>query len=342
MRAVIFREHGGPENLYYTYVETPEPGPHEVLVQVKASSINHLDIWNLKGLPGVKIPLPHIPGCDIAGVVVAKGSKVHGVPFGKPVVVTPGLSCGKCEHCRSGWDSLCPQYRIVGFQADGGWAEYVKVPKESVIRVSSRLSFEEWAAVPLVFMTAWHMLVTRARLRKGERVLIHAAGSGVGSAAVQVAKLLGARVIATAGSDEKVRLAKTLGADEVINYRKKDFAAEVKRITRNVGADVVFEHTGPETFAGSLASLSKKGRLVTCGATSGPSVQIDLRTFFARQLTVMGSYMGGARELREVLSLVRNKKLRPVIDKVYAFREVRTAVRRMLDRANFGKIILTP
>lgn len=342
MRAVVFQEHGGAEQLEYTYVETPRPGPHEVLVKVKACALNRLDIWTLKGMPGIKIPMPHILGCDIAGVVVKTGSKVLGVPLHRPVVVAPGIRCGKCQFCKTGWDSLCPDYKILGFQVDGGYAEYAKVPAENIIPVSKQLSFEEWASIPLVFLTAWHMLVTRANLQRKEKVLIHAAGSGVGSAAIQIAKLLRAHVITTIGSDEKTKRAKTLGADEVINYQKKDFVEEIKRITQGQGVDVVFEHIGAATFSKSLACLAKKGRLVTCGVTSGALVSIDLRFLFVRQLFIAGCYMGGLHELKRVIRRVKRNKLRPVVDQVFPLREARSAHERMLAREHFGKIILVP
>lgn len=342
MRAVLFQNHGDLDQLEYTYVEVPHLGPGEVLVKVKACALNHLDLWTLMGMPGFKIPLPHILGCDIAGEVVKVGHKVRGVPRHRPVVVSPGIRCGRCEYCRMGWDSLCPDYKIMGFQVNGGYAEFVRVPQENIIPVSKRWGFEEWAAVPLVFMTAWHMLVTRAGLKKREKVLIHAAGSGVGSAAIQIAKLLRAHVITTVGSDEKIKPAKALGADEVINYRHKDFLAEVKKITHGRGVDVVLEHIGPETFARSLACLAKKGRLVTCGVTSGPVVNLDLRFLFVRQLLIAGCYMGGLYELKKVIRRVERGKLRPVVDKVFPLREARSALERMQARAHFGKIILVP
>ena len=342
MKAVFFKEHGGVEKLEYGYQPEPAPGPGEVLVRVRACALNHLDIWTRQGIPSVKISLPHILGCDISGEVAKLGHGVRGISMGKRVVIAPGLSCGRCHDCRTGWDSLCDDYKIMGFQVDGGYAEYVKAPARNLIPISKKWSFEEWAAVPLVFLTAWHMLVTRAALKKGETVLIHAAGSGVGSAAIQIAKYLGARVFTTVGSDEKIKRAKSLGADEVINYEKKDFSLEVKRLNRNRGVDVVFEHIGPATFAKSLAALHRKGRLVTCGVTSGPTVNLDLRFLFSRQLSVLGSYIGGLKEFRTVLRLVHKKKLRPVVDKVFPLKDAREAQLRMLERKHFGKIVLVP
>jgi len=341
MRAVYFKEHGGLEKLEYGQLPVPAPGAGEVLVRVKACALNHLDLWTRQGMPGVKIPFPHVLGCDMAGEVAGLGHGVRGVRIGKKVVIAPGISCGRCHACRTGWDSLCGEYQIMGFQVNGGYAEYVKAPARNVIPVSKRWTFEEWASVPLVFLTAWHMLVTRAGLKKGETVLVHAAGSGVGSAAIQIAKYLGAKVFTTVGSDEKVRRAKSLGADEVINYRKKNFALEVKHLTLNRGVDVVFEHIGPDTFQKSLASLAKKGRLVTCGVTSGPVVTLDVRFIFARQLSILGSYMGGIHELKKVIRLLEKRKLKPVVDKVFPLSQAGDAQARMLERQNFGKIVLT-
>jgi NADPH:quinone reductase-like Zn-dependent oxidoreductase len=265
---------------------------------------------------------------------------VKGTKEGARVVAAPGISCGTCKWCRLGWDPLCPAYQILGFQVDGGYAEYVKVPAKNLIPVSGKYSWEEWASCPLVFLTAWHMLVTRAQLKEGETALIHAAGSGVGIAAIQIAKDIGARVITTVGHDSKVESAKKLGADYVINYRKEDFAKSVHAITKQEGADVVLEHIGAETFTKSLASLAKKGRLVTCGATSGSAAQIDLRFLFVRQHSIMGCYMGSRAELNEAIDLLEEGRLKPVVDSAFPLEEAREAQKRMIDRKNFGKIVL--
>jgi len=342
MKAVIFRKHGTTSELEETYAPIPEIGKKDALVKVGACALNHLDLWVLGGMPGVKVSLPHILGCDIAGEVVEKGKKAHGVPLHKPVIVAPGISCGKCSYCKSGWDSLCPKYEIVGFQNNGGFAEYVKVPARNIIPVPGKLGVEYWAAVPLVFLTAWHILVTRASLQKKETVLIHAGGSGIGSAAIQIAKLLGARVITTVGSEEKVKRAKALGADLVINYKLKDFQTEVMRLTQSEGVDVIFEHIGGEVFTKSILCLKKKGRIVTCGATAGRTVSFDLRYLYTHQLSVMGSYMGGIQELHRIVRRIQDGRLRPVIDRIFPLREARQALNRMLSRENFGKIILKP
>lgn len=340
MKAVILKQHGDVDQLIYSDVPKPVIGQDEALVRVRACALNHLDIWTRQGMPGIKIPMPHILGCDIAGEVSEIKSSSSKIKTGSRVIVSPGISCGQCEFCKTGWDSLCDQYQIHGFQVPGGYAEFVKVPVRNLIPVSNRYSFEEWAACPLVFVTAWHMLVTRAGLTKGETVLIHAAGSGVGSAAIQLAKLRGATVITTIGNSSKEKKAKELGADHIINYKNKDFSQEVRSLTHGKGVEVVFEHIGTETFTKSLACLSKKGRLVTCGVTSGSNVQIDLRFLFVRQHTLMGSYMGGKSELEQAVVCLEAGKLKPVVDSVFPLEKARDAHKQMLDRKNFGKIIL--
>lgn len=342
MRAVIFKKHGGVADLEEAYVPIPDLAKNEVLVKVHACSLNHLDIWNLIGTPGLKVTLPHISGCDVAGEVVEKGKKVRGIPLDAPVIVAPGLSCGKCRYCEEGWDSLCARYQILGFQQNGGFAEYVKVPARNVIPVTKKLTLEEWAAVPLVFLTAWHMLVTRGELRRKESVLVHAAGSGIGSAAIQIAKLMRCRVITTVGGIEKIKPAKELNPDNIIDYNEKDFVAEVLKLTRSEGVDVVFEHIGGDTFAKSIQCLRKKGRILTCGVTTGRMADLDLRYLFMKQLSIRGSYMGGIPELKRIVRRMNDGRLRPVVDKIYPLREARQAFQRMIDRKNFGKIIVKP
>lgn len=344
MKAAIFREFGGAEKLVYTDVPVPQIGDDEALIRVKACSINHLDIWIRQGIPAYKLSLPHISGCDIAGTVEALGRDIDGggIKTGDRVIVAPGLSCFKCPNCLAGMDNLCESYRIIGAQVDGGYAEYARVPGINMIPMPEGISFEEAAAFPLTFLTAWHMLIGRARLAPGEDVLVIAAGSGIGVAAVQIARLAGARVIATAGTDEKLGAARALGADEAINHAREDVADRVKEITHGKGADVVFEHVGPATWDKSIASLAKNGRLITCGATTGPEVRIDLRYLFMRQQTLMGSVMGTRRELLQVTQLIGEKRLKPVIDSTYPLSETRQAQERMLNRQNFGKIILLP
>ncbi len=343
MKAVVFEEHGDLDKLQYKDVEAPKLANREVLVRVKASALNHLDIWTRQGMPGMSIPLPHILGCDIAGVVEELG---HGakqkLKVGDRVVVSPGQGCGQCDACYRGQDSFCDDYKIMGFQLEGGYAELAKAPERHVIPVSDRYSFEEWASVPLVFLTAWHMLMTRAQLKVGETVLIHAAGSGVGSAAIQIAKLAGARVLTTAGSKDKCKKAKALGADVAINYKEEDFHHVAQKENHGTGVDVVFEHIGPEVWEKSLASLRKGGRLVTCGATSGAKAEMNLRFLFTKHLLILGSYMGSRYELNTVLDLLEQGKLSPVVDSTFPLKEAAQAQQRMLDRKNFGKIVLKP
>ncbi len=342
MKAVVFHEHGGPERLIYKDVSPPEIGADEVLVRVKACALNHLDIWVREGIPAYKTRLPHISGCDIVGVVEDKGTAASGIATGERVLISPGLSCFRCEMCLAGQDNLCLNYTIIGAGPDGGYAEYVKAPTSSLITLPEALSFEQGAAYPLTFLTAWHMLITRAQIRAGQEVLVLAAGSGIGSAAIQIAKLAGARVLATAGTEEKLERARELGADEVIHSIKEDFAKRARDLTQGRGVDVVFEHVGPETWKGSIHSLAKGGTLVTCGATTGPEVKLDLRFLFSRQLALLGSMMGTRRELIEVTRLVGQGKLKPIIDRCYPLREAREAQERMLLRQHFGKILLLP
>ncbi|HEY6190212.1 MAG TPA: zinc-binding dehydrogenase [Pyrinomonadaceae bacterium] len=342
MRAVVFKEHGGPEVL--RYAEAPEPSikANEVLVEVRACALNHLDVWARGGLPGIEIPLPHILGNDIAGVVREVGPLVNWVKAGDEVMLQPGVSCGHCMECLSGRDNLCPEYDILGYRRDGGYAELVAAPGVNVIPKPQNLSWEEAAALPLVTVTAWHMLVARAQVQPGEDVLIHAAGSGVGSIGIQVARLRGARVIATAGSDEKLRKARELGADECINYTREDWPREVRRLTGKRGVDVVFEHTGSETWPGSIASLAKSGRLVTCGATSGYDARTDLRQVFYRHLSLLGSFMGSKAELLAAMKFIERGTIRAVVDRTLPLAEARRAHELMEDRAQFGKLVLVP
>jgi NADPH:quinone reductase-like Zn-dependent oxidoreductase len=340
MKAVVFRQHGGPEVLEYTAVPEPSIRADEVLIEVKACALNHLDVWTRGGLPGIKIPLPHILGSDIAGVVREVGALATWVHPGDEVMVQPGVSCGHCVECLHGRDNFCRDYDMLGYRRAGGYAELVAVPAVNVIPKPQRLSWEEAAALPLVTVTAWHMLVTRAQVQPGEDVLVHAAGSGVGSIGIQVAKLRGARVIATAGADDKLAKAKELGADEVINYRNEDWPKEVRRLTDRRGVDVVFEHTGAATWAGSIASMKNNGRLVTCGATSGYDAQTDIRQIFYRHLTILGSFMGTKAELLEAMKFVERGLIRAVVDQSMPLSEARRAHELMEDRAQFGKLVL--
>ena len=341
MKAVVFHQHGGPEQLRFEEVEPPRIQPDEVLVRVKACALNHLDIWIRQGIPAYQIPLPHISGCDVAGVVEQVGTAVAGVALGDRVLVSPGLSCWRCKYCLAGRDNLCLTYKILGAHVNGGYAELVKVPGLNVLPMPVALTFEQAAAFPLVSVTAWHMLFTLAGLRPGEDVLVMGAGSGVGSIAIQMAKLAGARVLTTVGSDEKIPKAKALGANEVINHAKEQVMKQVKALTDGRGVDVVVEHIGPEVWDQCFLALAKGGRLVTCGATTGGEVKLDLRYLFSRQLTVKGSYMGTRAELLEVASLIGQVKLKPVVDRVLPLQEARAAQELLLSRKVFGKVVLT-
>lgn len=340
VNAIVIREHGGPGVLRYEELPDPVPGPGEVLVRVRACALNHLDLWTRRGLPGRSVAFPHVLGNDVAGEVVAVGSPLEGVAAGARVMLSPGTSCGRCRMCLAGEDSSCRSYRILGYQLHGGYAELVRCPAANVIALPERIGFEQAAAFPLVFLTAWRMLVTRARVRPGEDVLVWGAGSGVGTAAVQVAKLLGARVIATAGSDDKLARAHELGADATINHRAADVVAEVKRLTDKKGADVVVEHVGQASWERSILALAQRGRLVTCGATTGPQATTDLRFLFSRQLSILGSYMGSKAELLDAAGFFFAGRLRSVVDSVLPLREARAAHERMEASAHFGKIVL--
>jgi len=318
----------------------PQMQANEVLVEVKACALNHLDIFARNGLPGIEIPLPHIPGNDIAGVVKDVGSLVPWIKAGDEVMIQPGVSCGHCDACLSGRDNLCREYDIIGYRRDGGYAQFVAVPGVNVFPKPSNLTWEQAAALPLVTVTAWHMLVTRANVQPGEDVLVHAAGSGVGSLAIQIAKLRGARVIATASSDEKLAKARSLGADETVNYSTEEWPKEVRRLTSRRGVDVVVEHTGSATWPGSISSLKNSGRLVTCGATSGYDARTDLRQVFYRHLTILGSFMGSKAELLAAMKFVGEGKIQAVVDRVLPLSEARVAHELLESRGQFGKVVL--
>jgi NADPH:quinone reductase-like Zn-dependent oxidoreductase len=340
MKAIVFERHGPPDVLKFIDVAQPAIKPNEVLVRVKACALNHLDLWVRQGLPGVSFPLPHIPGSDVAGEIAQVGSDVTTVRVGQKVVLAPGVSCGKCPACVSGIDNRCRQFTNLGYMIDGGCAEFVRVPEVNCLPYPENLSFEEAAAVPLVFQTAWHMLVGRADLQPGEDVLILGAGSGVGTAAIQIAKFFGARVIATAGTDEKLEKAKQLGAEHLINHKSQKIRDEVRRITNKRGVDVVFEHVGTATWDDSIASLAPGGRLVTCGATTGFDAKIDLRFLFSRQLSLLGSYMGTKSELLTVLKLVAAGRLKPIVDRVFPLSEAAAAHAYLESGSQFGKVVL--
>jgi NADPH:quinone reductase-like Zn-dependent oxidoreductase len=337
MKAVRFHEHGGAEVLRFEDAPDPSPDRGEVLVRVRACALNHLDIWNRRGV--VRLPLPHISGADVAGEVVE--SSDLGLAAGLRVMLQPGLSCGRCEACLDGRDNECPRYDVLGSQSDGGYAEFVRVPARNIIPLPDAIGFVEAAAFPLTFVTAWHMLVTRAAVRPGETVLVLAAGSGVGQAAVQIAWLHGARVVATAGTDEKLARARELGASEVVNHHTQDLAADVRRFTNNRGVDIVIEHVGEATWERSLKCLARGGRLVTCGATTGYKAGIDLRFLFARQYTLMGSYMGTKAELSRAAAFFFSGELRAIVDRTFSLADAAAAQRYLEESKQFGKVVLT-
>jgi len=342
MKAMAMRGHGGTEVLSMQEVPDPRAGAGEVVVRVRAVALNHLDIWVRKGWPGLSLQMPHILGADVAGVVEEAGPGLKGVQVGDEVLLNPGVSCGRCEQCLQGEDNLCRHYGILGEHLAGGYAELVVVPAANLLPKPAGLSHEQSACIPLVFLTAWHALLSRARLRAGETVLVHAAGSGVGSAAVQIAKLVGATVIATAGSDAKCERALGLGADHAINYERSDFLRDVKALTGRRGVDVVFEHTGKTTWERSLLALVNGGRLVTVGATTGYDPTTDLRHVFYRQLSVLGSTMGSKGELFEILRFVEAGKLRPVMDRALPLADAAAAQDALSRREQFGKLVLVP
>jgi len=309
-------------------------------VCVKACALNHLDLWVRRGIPGVPIPLPHIPGSDVSGEIAQIGADVTTVRVGQKVVLAPGVTCGKCAACVAGQDNHCRYFTNLGYLIDGGCAEFVRAPEVNCLSYPENLTFEEAASIPLVFQTAWHMLLARAELQPGEDVLILGAGSGVGSAAIQIAKFFGARVIATAGSDEKLQKAKQLGADHLINHNTQKIRDEVRRITNKRGVDVVFEHVGTATWDDSFASLAPGGRLVTCGATTGYDAKVDLRFLFSRQLSLLGSYMGTKSELHSIMGLVASGRFKPIVDRIFPLSACAEAHAYLESGSQFGKVVL--
>lgn len=343
MRAIVFHAHGGPEVL--TLAELPEPvaGAGEVVVGVHACAVNRLDLWVRGGLPGLRIPLPHTLGSDIAGVVETLGPGVDAGWRGREVVVNPGLSCGTCESCLSGWDNLCPRYRILGETATGGYAQRVVVPAANLVDKPQNLDMVTAAAAPLTFVTAWQMLVTRGQVAPGQWVLIHAVGSGVGVAGLQIARLHGARVIALASSAHKLEQARALGAEYTVRSDEEDWERQVRALPGigKRGVDLVFEHTGAATWEASLRLCKRGGTIVTCGASSGFAASTDLRQVFFRQLQVLGSTMGSKAHLHGIVELLGRGVLRPVVDRCFPLAQAAEAHRYLDRREQFGKVVLT-
>lgn len=339
MKAIRMHQHGGPDVLRYEEAPDPVAACGEIVVRVRACALNHLDLFVRAGIPGVKIPLPHIPGSDIAGEIAALGEGVADLTVGQRVVLSPGVSCGHCAACDACQENFCPRYTVLGYRMDGGYAQQVKAPAANALPMPANLDFAAAASVPLVFLTAWHMLVARAVLRSGQDVLVLAASSGVGSAAVQIAKLFHCRVFATAGGERKLELARQLGADHVFDHYRQNFAAEIKAIAPR-GVDVVVEHVGQATWEQSVRALASGGTLVTCGATTGYQAALDLRHLFARQLRLVGSYMGSRSELRDLLPFVASGQLRPVVDRIFPLAEAAAAHRYLEEKRQFGKVVL--
>lgn len=340
MKAVRIHQFGGPEVLQYEDVPDPKPRKDQVLVRVRACAMNHLDLWVRKGLPGVN--LPHIPGSDVAGEIVEIGEYITDFTPGQRVIVAPMHFCNRCPKCMAGLQNQCRQFTVLGNAVDGGDCELIAVPAASVIPIPDALDFNQAASVPLVFLTAWHMLAGLAKIRPGQTVLVLGANSGVGIAAIQIAKLFHARVITTAGDDRKMQRARELGADHVINHYQQKISQEVRGITHGEGVNIVVEHVGPATWDESVRSLKPGGTLVTCGATTGPKVELELRFLFSRQLSLLGSYMGTMSELYEVMGHVFAGRLKPVIDSIFPMKDVRAAHEYMEKSQMFGKIVLNP
>ncbi len=340
MKAVRIHQFGGPEVLRYEEAPDPILRKDQVLIRVRACALNHLDLWIRKGLPG--ITLPHILGSDIAGEIVEAGEYVTGFTPGQRVLLAPMVFCNHCAKCGAGLQNQCPEFSVLGNRVDGGYCELIAVPAVNVIPIPDSLEFNQAASVPLVFTTAWHMLVGRADIKPGQTVLVLGANSGVGIAAIQVAKLFGATVITTAGSEQKMEKARALGADYVVDHYQQKISSEVRKITNKEGVDIVVEHVGAATWEESVKCLKPAGTLVTCGATTGYQAGIDLRFLFSRQLTLLGSYMGAMGELHEVMKHVFSGKLKPVLDKVFPLQEARAAHEYLQNSQMFGKVVLVP
>ncbi len=343
MKAVTFTRFGGPEVLEYGDRPEPAIAPDEALVRVRACGINHLDLWVRAGLPGLDPEMPHVLGNDVVGEIAAVGAAVNDLAVGAKTFVLPTLSCGVCPACMEGGDNVCRAYDVLGRRRNGGYAEYVSVPAANCLPYPERLSWEQAAAMPLVFLTAWHMLVGRANVRPGEDVLVMGGGSGVGTAAIQIARLLGARtVIATASGADKAERCRALGAHATIDHAAEDVAKRVRELTGRKGAEVVFEHVGGKVFEAGVASLARDGRLVTCGATIGGKVSLDVNVLFGKHLTLLGSWMGRRAEMLAVLRQIEAGALVPVVDSVRPLAEARAAHERIEAREHFGKLGLVP
>jgi NADPH:quinone reductase-like Zn-dependent oxidoreductase len=342
VKAAYFKEHGGAEKILFDDYRDPVAEAGEVVVRVRACALNHVDMLLLDGRFPPPEGLPHVNGCEVTGTVEAVGADVADVERGARVIVFPGLSCGRCEYCLRGQRTVCVRYGYIGAHRDGGYAELVKAPAANILPLPPSIAFEAGAAVPLAMVTSWHALVAQAGCRPGQTVLVQAAGSGVGSAAIQIARLCGARVIATVGSDDKIDFARALGAERVVNYRTQDFVEETRQWTGKRGVDIVIEHIGGETFERSVYALTRLGTLVTIGSHDTHWGRLDLRHVYSKNLRVLGTNLGSILELSTILEHLVDGRLRPVIDRVFPLADARAAVQRVLDRKNKGKVLLVP
>jgi NADPH:quinone reductase-like Zn-dependent oxidoreductase len=342
MRAAFFKEHGGADKITYGEYPDPAPGATDVLVRVRACALNQVDMLLLDGRFPPPEGLPHVNGCEVTGTVEGAGDAVRGITRGERVIVFPGFACGTCEYCLRGERTVCVRYGYLGAHKDGGYAELVKVPAANVLPLPEAISFEAGAAVPLAMLTSWHALIAQVDLRPGQTVLVQAAGSGVGSAAIQIARLVGARVMTTVGSDDKIEFARALGAEHVVNYRRQDFVEEARAWTGKRGVDVVVEHIGGDTFERSVYALTRLGKLVTIGSHDTHWGRLDLRHVYSKNLRIIGTNLGSILELRAVLEHLVTGRLRPVVDRTFPLSNARAAVQHVLDRKNKGKVLLVP
>jgi len=342
VKAAFFKEHGGPEKVVYDDYRDPTPGPDDVVVRVGACALNHVDLLLLDGRFPPPEGLPHVNGCEVTGTIETVGARVTGLERGQRVIIFPGFACGGCEYCLRGERTVCVKYGYLGAHKDGDYAERVKAPAANILPLPEAIAFEAGAALPMAMVTAWHALVAQARLQPGQTVLVQAAGSGVGSAAIQIARLVGARVITTVGSDDKLEFARALGAERVVNYRTQDFVDAVRTWTNKRGVDVVIEHIGGETFERSVLALTRLGTLVTIGSHDTHWGRLDLRHVYSKNLRVVGTNLGSILELRTILDYVTAGRLKPVIDRAFPLKDARAAVQYVLDRKNKGKVLLVP
>jgi len=342
VKAAYFKEHGGADKIIYGDYPDPKIEVNDVLVRVRACGVNQVDMLLLDGRFPPPEGLPHVNGCEVTGTVEATGTAVKGLAKGQRVIIFPGFSCGRCEYCLRGERTVCIRYGYLGAYKDGGYAELVKAPAENILPLPDAISFEAGAAVPMAMLTSWHALIAQADVRAGQTVLVQAAGSGVGSAAIQIARLCGARVITTVGSDDKTEMAKALGAERVVNYRKEDFVEAVRQWTGKRGVDVVIEHIGGETFERSVYCLTRLGKLITIGSHDTHWGRMDLRHVYQKNLRIIGTNLGSTLELETVLDHVADGRLKPAIDRTFPLKDVRAAVQYVLDRKNKGKVLLIP